>query len=181
MNVDRLRKQNDEVFYADEAIVRFGSEEIEFVKRQAAASPRRRARICAHLFATDRLHEMLIALKSDGFIRPHKHLARVESFQVFEGSADVVVFDDDGQVIDVVAMSDQGPAVRMYRLNASRYHTVIVRSPFFVVHETTLGPFDTADTVFAPWSPTGDDPIAAAAFTQGLEESVRTFLAGSPR
>ena len=37
-----FRKQSDEIFIAEEPIVRLGDEQIAFLKRQAQASPRRR-------------------------------------------------------------------------------------------------------------------------------------------
>ncbi len=174
-----LRRQNEEVYYAEGDVVRIGADELAFVRRAAAVSPRRRARICAHPQPGDRLHEMVIALARDGYIRPHKHLRRAESFQVFEGSAEVVVFDDAGTVTDVVAMSSDG--VRMYRLNAPRFHTVLVRSECFVVHETTEGPFDPSDTEFARWAPAETDATAAAAYAADLERRVLEFRSSGVR
>lgn len=176
-----LRRRNDEVYYAEGAVVRLGADEMEFVKRCAAASPRRRARICAHPDPGDRLHEMLIALSRDGYVRPHKHLRRAESFQVFEGSADVVLFDDAGAVRDVVSMAADGPGVRMYRLNTPQFHTVLPRSEFFVVHETTEGPFDRADTEFAPWAPDEDARDATAAYVADLERRLQAFRSSGAR
>jgi cupin fold WbuC family metalloprotein len=165
-----LRKVNDDVYYAVGPIVRLGEREIALVKERAAVSPRKRARICAHRDPADRLHEMLIGLCRGGYVPPHKHAARAESFHVFEGTADVVVFDDAGAVIDVVRLSSDGPAARMYRMNEPRFHTVLVRSPVFVVHETTEGPFDRGTTQFAPWAPgEGDDPARIQAFLDRIE------------
>ena len=44
----RIRKINDEVYVADEPIVRVGAREIAFLKEKALLSARKRARICAH-------------------------------------------------------------------------------------------------------------------------------------
>jgi hypothetical protein len=92
----KIRKINDDVYYAEDAIVRWGPEEIEFVGRRASESPRGRARICAHQDAADRLHEMIIGLDRRGYVQPHKHRDRTESFHVFAGKADVVIFDEAG-------------------------------------------------------------------------------------
>jgi cupin fold WbuC family metalloprotein len=168
----KLRKINDDVYYADEDVVRWGPEEIAFVRSRAAASPRRRARICGHLDASDRLHEMIIGLDRRGYVQPHKHRDRAESFQVFEGSADVVIFDDAGAVRDVVRLGDGPGELRYYRLNKPAFHTVLVRSPTFVVHETTLGPFDTADTEFAPWAPKEGESAKIAPFLERVERQL---------
>jgi len=168
----KLRKINDDVFYAEEAVVRWGPEEIEFVARRAAESPRLRARICGHRDPVDRLHEMIIGLDRRGYVRPHKHRDRAESFHVFAGSADVVIFDDAGVVREVVTLGDGSTDLRYYRLNTSAFHTVLVRSPTFVVHETTLGPFDAGDTEFAAWAPQEGESEAIAAFLERVEREV---------
>jgi cupin fold WbuC family metalloprotein len=167
-----LRKINDDVYYADDAVVRWGPEEIEFVRRRAAESPRRRARICGHRDPADRLHEMIIGLDRRGYVQPHKHRDRAESFHVFAGSADVVIFDDAGAVRDVLTLGDGPTDLSYYRLNTSTFHTVLVRSPTFVVHETTLGPFDTGDTEFAPWAPKESETEKIAVFLERIEREL---------
>lgn len=168
-----LRRINDEVYYATSGVVRFGSDEIGFVKHRAAASPRRRARICAHLDEADSLHEMLIALAAGGYVRPHRHTRRAESFHVVEGAADVVLFDDAGGVEQVIRMGTAVGDARIYRLNAPRFHTVLVRSECFVVHEVTRGPFDPADTAFAAWAPAEGDGGGIASFLADLDSRVK--------
>ena len=177
----KLRKINDDVYYAEDAVVRWGPEEIEFVRRRASESPRRRARICGHLDPADRLHEMIIGLDRRGYVQPHKHRDRAESFHVFAGSADVVIFDDAGGVRDVVSLGD-GPAdLSYYRLNTSTFHTVLVRSPTFVVHETTLGPFDAHDTEFALWAPIEGETEKIGAFLQKVEQQVAEWRRASEK
>jgi len=168
----KLRKINDDVYYAEDALVRWGPEEIEFVRRCAAESPRRRARICGHRDPTDRLHEMIIGLDRRGYVRPHKHRDRTESFHVFAGSADVVIFDEAGAVRDVVMLGDGTADLRYYRMNTPEFHTVLVRSPTFVVHETSLGPFDPNDTEFAAWAPKEGETDQIAAFLERVEREV---------
>jgi cupin fold WbuC family metalloprotein len=167
-----LRKINDDVYYAEDTVVRWGPEEIEFVGRRAAESPRRRARICGHRDPGDELHEMIIGLDRRGYVQPHRHRDRAESFHVFAGRADVVIFDEAGAVCDVVRLGDAASELSYYRLNASRFHTVLVRSPTFVVHETTLGPFDTADTEFAAWAPKEGETEKVAAFLERVEREI---------
>ena len=165
----KLRKINDDVYYADDAVVRWGPEEIAFVRTRAKESPRGRARICGHRDPADRLHEMIIGLDRRGYVQPHKHRDRAESFHVFAGKADVVIFDDAGGVREVVSLGDGPNDLRYYRLNTSTFHTVLVRSPTFVVHETTLGPFDARDTEFALWAPVEGETEKIAAFLERVE------------
>ena len=168
-----LRRINDDVYYATAGVVRFGADEIDFMKDRAAASPRGRARICAHPDPADVLHEMLIALCAGGYVRPHRHTHRAESFHVVEGEADVVLFDDAGSVEQVIRMGSGAGAARIYRLNTPRFHTVLVRSECFVVHEVTRGPFDPADTAFAAWAPAEGDGARVASFLADLDSRVK--------
>ena len=69
-----LCKVNEEVFIAVDPIVRFGDEEIAFLKQRAQANARKRARICAHKTNDDALHEMVIAISAASYIHPHKHV-----------------------------------------------------------------------------------------------------------
>lgn len=172
-----LEKISEEVFVARAPIVRFGSEELAFVKRQAQGSPRRRARICAHKSAGDALHEMLIALSSEGYIRPHKHPHKSESFHVVEGEADVVVFSETGEISEVIQMGALGSSKAFYyRLPEGYYHTVLVRTKLLVLHEVTNGPFHPEDTVQAPFSPSETEREAALEYILTLSTKTSAQL-----
>ena len=172
-----LRKINDEVFIASDTIVKLGSEEIAFLKQQARTSPRRRARICAHKSNEDPLHEMVIAISCASYIHPHKHLGKSESFHIVEGEVDVVVFDDAGAVVDVIALGAMGSGRRFYyRLSESAFHTLLIRTDFLVVHEVTNGPFDQDRSVLAPFAPPEDQADAARAYMAKVAGQVEQFL-----
>jgi cupin fold WbuC family metalloprotein len=167
-----LRSVNEEVFVATGGIVRVSAEDVTFLAAQARGNARKRARLCAHPGSQDRLHEMLIVLARETYIRPHRHANKSESFHVVEGELDVVIFNDDGAVREVVRMGDyRSGKVFFYRLMEPCYHTVLINTPAALFHETTNGPFDRADTEFAPWAPAEGDP-AGAAYTDNLRDSV---------
>ena len=58
-----------------------------------------------HKDIKDNLHEMIIILSKETYIRPHKHLNKAESLHVIEGSADVIFFNDYGKIINCVRLS----------------------------------------------------------------------------
>lgn len=177
-----LRKVNDEVFIAEDGIVRLGDEEIEFLKRQAQASPRRRARICAHKTNEDPLHEMVIAISASSYIHPHRHLDKSESFHIVDGEVDVAVFDDEGRVIDVIQLGRPGSGRNFYyRLSRSAFHTLLIRTDFLVVHEVTNGPFARDKTVLAPFAPTEERAEEANAYMERVAESVARHLQSARR
>jgi len=172
-----LQKINEEVFIARDDIVRLGDEEVAFLKQQAAASPRKRARICAHKTNDDALHEMLIAISAKSYIRPHRHLSKSESFHVVEGEVDVAVFDDDGGLAEVIQLGVPGSGKRFYyRLSRTAFHTLLIRSDVLVMHEVTNGPFSREGTVQAPFAPAEDQAEEGRAYMVRLSDLVAQHL-----
>lgn len=149
-----LEKLNDEVFVARDGIVRIGPADVQFIKTQAAANRRRRARICAHRSGDDPLHEMLIAIAADSYIPPHKHPGKSESFHIVEGAVDIVVFDDEGEIVEVLELGDPATGKPFfYRLGQSAFHTLLIKNEILVVHEVTNGPFSRSLTILPAWAP----------------------------
>jgi cupin fold WbuC family metalloprotein len=155
----------EEVFYWGSDPVVITKEHVGILKDLALETRRHRARICAHPDTADALHEMLIYHPRGAYVRPHQHPGKSESFHVIEGEADVVLFDDEGKVKEVIEMGPFGSGKCLfYRLNRSAYHTLVIQSDHFVFHETTNGPFRREDTVFAPWAPAEDDAESVEQF-----------------
>ena len=170
------RKHNNEVFYAEDRVIRVRSSDVQWLKKQAGGNLRERARLCTHRNTEDLLHEMFIVLSRDTYIRPHKHLGKPESFHVIEGTVDVVVFDENGGVNEVIRMGNYESGMAFYyRILDPLYHTLLIRSNVLVFHETTTGPFKLADTAFAPWSPEVDDKNACKAFVSALSNKTNTL------
>lgn len=171
-----LRKINDEVFVADESIVQIGKDEVAFVKRQALSARRKRARICAHRSNEDLLHEMVIAISAGSYIHPHKHLEKVESFHIIEGEVDVVVFDDEGRVVELMELGNPATGKSFfYRMSESYFHTLLIKTDFLVVHEVTNGPFLRDRTVLAPFAPPEDEADRAMEYLNRVAEQAQYF------
>jgi len=155
------RVHSPEVLFAAGPLLTVERQDIEALKAQAAKNPRRRMRLCAHRDPSERLHEMLIALTKDAYIRPHKHLTKPESFHVVDGACDVVLFDEVGIITEIITMGTYASGRRFYyRLAEPWFHTVRIRSEFLVFHESGLGPFAPDDTAFPAWAPSVDGPEA---------------------
>jgi cupin fold WbuC family metalloprotein len=172
----RLRKLSAEVFLADGPISTVGRAEIELLRDAVSQSPKGRVRINLHPDATDSLHEMIIAIDAHSYIRPHLHPGKSESFHIVEGIVDVVVFDEAGEIIDVVELGGPGTGRAFYyRMSSPFLHTLVVHSDILVVHETTNGPFDQNGTRFASFAPDGSDPAAAESFCVSVRERVAAY------
>lgn len=146
-----LKKINNEVFYTKSNEISFiNNSYIKFLKKKVLNTKKRRARICLHKNEKDRLHEMIIILSKETYIRPHKHLNKAESLHVIDGVADVIFFDNKGKVLKKVKLSKTN---FFYRLTSSKYHTFKIKTKNFIFHETTEGPLIRNRTVYAKWSP----------------------------
>ncbi len=167
---------NDEVFVAEDRIVKVDTVLLAELKAQAARNPRRRARICAHKDVEDRLHEMLIVMCRGMYVHPHKHLTKMEAFHVIEGAATIVFFDDAGKVEEVFRVGDFQSGGRFYfRSEEPRFHTQIITSEYLVVHEIANGPFRRADTLFAPWAPDEKDASGVKLYLEKLQHELAAF------
>jgi len=168
---------NEEVFVAEDRIVKVDPALLAELKAQAARNPRRRARLCAHKDVEDRLHEMLIVMCGGMYVHPHKHLTKMEAFHVIEGAATIVFFNDTGKVEEVFRVGDfPSGGLFYFRNEEPRYHTQIITSEFLVVHEIANGPFRRADTQFAPWAPDEKEVACVKVYMEKLKREVAAFL-----
>lgn len=154
-----------------------GRDSIDFLKSRLPSSPLGRVRFCAHASDSDALHEMVIAMGRNTYIRPHRHLTKTESYHLVEGEMDVILFDDRGEIRQVVAMgsADTGRIV-FYRLSISAFHSMIIRTPTVVFQETTNGPFRKEETLFAPWAPMDEDAASVSRFRQDMDRAIARRL-----
>ena len=164
-----LKEMNEEVFYMEERIPMIGPSEIDFLKQKVRENVRKRARLCAHRSVEDSVHEMFVALTKESYVRPHKHLQKSESFHIIQGAMELVLFDDEGRITEAIPLADSASGGRFYhRMSEPTFHTVRILSDFLLFHETTNGPFQKSDTLFAPWAPEERDPSAVRRFMESL-------------
>jgi cupin fold WbuC family metalloprotein len=168
-----FQQQQSGVYLATEAVPRITREHLRGLVKIAAALPRKRARICLHHTSDTPIHEMVIALGRETYVQPHRHRNKSESFHVIEGRCDVVLFDDAGEIAEVISLGEPGSRLPfLYRIATPIYHTLVIRTPFFVIHETTNGPFIPEETEYAAWAPSERDAAAASAYAAELMERV---------
>jgi cupin fold WbuC family metalloprotein len=172
--LDHFQAVAEGVFVALTPISTVGSTEIAFVKAQARNTLRRRARLCLHRSSYDRLHDMVIALDRETYLRPHRHDEKSETFHIIEGVASVVIFDSHGNIEQVVKLGGETGA-RLYRLDEPHYHTLVIHSEMLVIHEVTNGPFAPGATDYAAFAPAEDDSIKASAYLYDLRARLETF------
>jgi cupin fold WbuC family metalloprotein len=168
----RLNFVSPEIIYSDGGFLAADDAIVALLKEKALQAPRRRCRLCFHESAEAAQQEMLIVMNRASYVRPHRHLGKVETLTVVEGACDALLFDDSGQVTQTIAMS---PAATggcfFYRMPSGIFHTLIFRSEWLVFLETTIGPFDRAMTEAAGWAPPETDPAEGHAYLAKLASS----------
>ncbi len=162
----KLKKVNEEVFYADSEIITLNKETISDLEKLAQQTTRKRSRICTHKDSQDILQEMFIIHYKETYVRPHYHSTKTESFHVISGEADVLLFDSEGKLQERIALGEfQSGKSFYYRIGPNTIHCLIIKSDVFVFHESTLGPFNREETHFPDWAPSEEqNPEAALAF-----------------
>ena len=168
-----LRRESAEVYYAAGAVTRADAAVVDFLRSEAALTPRLRCRLCLHSSPEARQHEMLIVMHRDSFIAPHCHVGKDETLLVLEGEAAAPLFDENGNVTEVVALGPPGSGRSFfYHMPAGIFHGLRIESEWLVYVETTLGPFRRQSTVFPSWAPAEDDAIGLQGFQARIERAI---------
>jgi cupin fold WbuC family metalloprotein len=143
-------------WYPDRDVVAIGTRDLLELKSSAASAQLRRARLCLHSSEDDVVHQMVIGVWEDSYVRPHRHPGKIESFHIVEGRLSIVIFDTAGRITNVTVLEAGGDTC-IYTLRKPLWHTVVPLSEYVAVHEITNGPFRKGEAEEAPWSPeTGD-------------------------
>lgn len=159
----RYRVINDEVLYLETPGTPVGDEDLDELVHLAAENPRGRVRLCTHEGLDSLLQEMFIVHEKSCYVRPHKHLDKEECVTVLRGEVDVVLFDEEGDVVEVLRLGGMDSDLPHFcRMVLGSYHMFLIRSEVLVFCEATTGPFDRDKMIFAPWSPEdGSGDVAA--------------------
>jgi cupin fold WbuC family metalloprotein len=174
----KLIKKTADVYMAPGPIASIGQADIDYLRSELSGNAKGRVRINLHPDNTDSLHEMFIALRPDSYIRPHKHPNKSESFHVFYGEVDIVIFADDGSIKQIVSLAAGNPSKAFYyRMSKPYFHTLCIKSDFLVVHEITNGPFVKDGAIFADFAPAEDaDASAIGEWHKRLSEHMRQAI-----
>ena len=171
--INNYRKLNPEVLFTQDGMTTLNQLKINEFKKLASENSRRRVRLCTHGRDDSQLHEMFILFEHGTYIRPHKHIGKSESVHIVEGAFDMILFSDSGEVENVIRMGDYSSGKEFYfRSDKPVYHSYIIRSSVVIIHETTTGPFDRTQTIFADWAPQDEDNPAVRLFVSQLERKV---------
>ena len=153
-----------EVIKNSEELLFINNELVEQIIEEASQSQRHMARLLMHFDHEDPVQEMLIAMGRDCMVMPNQSIGRSESLQVVKGELLLIVFDDNGKILQRVKMGPYGSdKTFLYRLSSTPWHTMIPLSKIVVIHEVIEGPFVNPSDPLPDWIP-------------GDAESLKRFL-----
>jgi len=114
-----------------------------------------RARICAHNSDESLLQEMFMVFDQSNFVTPAFHPDKDESILVIEGSIEIVEFDELGNQESRVQLESWGNIAgkpSFFRVRKGVIHTLLVKSKYALLKETTSGPFRSVGTTTPGWA-----------------------------
>lgn len=138
-----------------QGVITVSEEMIDALEEQAESAANRRARLCLHDHPAEAINEMILVMCRDSYICPHRHpFGKPESYCVIRGEMDVIIYNDDGGVIERIEMGVPGSGkIFHYRLAEPLWHSPVPRTDAVAFIEVFAGPFNkSADVEYAPWA-----------------------------
>jgi cupin fold WbuC family metalloprotein len=129
-------------------------------QKKAGASPRKRAHFNLHESPGDSVQRLIIAMEPGAYIRPHKHPEPIiwESFYILSGSALLLLFSDEGEVKNRIAIEHGGPDYGV-EFPTDEWHTIMATGLGTVLLELKPGPYTPlSEKYFASWAPREGNP-----------------------
>ena len=108
-------------------------------------------------------HRLINAMQPGSYVRPHRHLDpnKDESIVALRGRFGYLSFDDQGDVLEAVTLSPQGPVFGI-DIPHGTTHTLLALEPNSVFFEAKAGPFvPLRIDEIASWSPAEGTAAAA--------------------
>jgi cupin fold WbuC family metalloprotein len=125
------------------------------LSKNALISPRKRTHFNLHEELSDPIQRLIVAIEPGSYIRPHRHPEpdKWESFFVFSGSAVMLVFSEQGKIVERAELINGGPVV-CAEIPPGVWHTLAATSPGTVLMELKPGPYSPlSEENFASWAP----------------------------
>ena len=150
--------------------------DIHYLIKKAEVLDSKKYRLCMHESNNNPIHEMFIVHPQDMYIRPHKHNNKPESLLVISGEAEYIIFNDSGEIEDLIPLSVINGNGKFYvRLNKNLYHSLNIHSKWFTFLEITKGPFIREDTIFPEWAPDSEDIVKVTKYMSQLNRNLKMY------
>jgi cupin fold WbuC family metalloprotein len=154
-------------------LVRVDAARLERAIAAARASSRLRMNENLHRME-DAVHRLLNATEPGTYVQPHRHATppKTETLCVLRGRGAIVVFDDEGNVIERAIIAPEGDCT-LVEIPPATWHTLVALEPGTVWFEVKEGPYAAPPAQdIAPWSP-APGTAQASAYLERLLVSLR--------
>lgn len=137
-----------------------------FKKLQAEAdnAGRGRSHYTLHPAPDDPVQRMCVVINPGSYVQPHRHAtpAKWELFLILEGSASILIFDDNATLTERIDLESNGPT-QACEIPRETWHTLVGNTKGAVLVEIKPGPYEPlTDKDFAAWAPKESDTTAAS-------------------
>jgi cupin fold WbuC family metalloprotein len=147
------------------------SEDLEQLTIQAKNAPRLRANLNVHKTLEAGVQRLFIATEPGTYIRPHRHPQpdKWEFFVILEGQIDLLIFDQDGNVLQRVSMTPS--STRAVEVPANVWHTYVCMRTGTMALEIKQGAYiQPTEKDFASWAP-AENTDEVGAYLHWLREA----------
>ena len=130
----------------------------------ATATARLRKNFNFHAHDSAPANRLLNAIEPDSYVQPHRHLdtTKDETLVVLRGAVGLVVFDEDGAILQHAVLRAGGGAIGV-DIPSATWHTFVALEPGSVIFEAKAGPYvPLGRAEKASWAPAEGDPTAMA-------------------
>lgn len=166
--VDKEENMNKHVDFSNKDVVTVQYNQLEqFIAQSESNTDNPKYRFCMHDSPDNRLQEMFIVRKKGDYCMPDRHGSIPETHIIMRGEEAVVLFDEDGQVLNVIFLSENAD-VLAYRINASIYHMTVTLSEWAIDYEVKPGPFTRETNEFPNWAPSYEEPDKVERFMERI-------------
>jgi cupin fold WbuC family metalloprotein len=136
---------------------------LDSLTNQAMESPRHRAHYTLHPELNDPVQRLCIAMEPGTYVRPHRHSdpETWEVLMILRGSLALLVFDDQGKVLERTVLAAEGP-ITLVEFPRNTWHAPVSLESGTIVFEIKQGPYrPIAEANSASWAPAEGKPEAA--------------------
>ena len=171
MNKSIWKESERSVFFQKKrnSIIFLSKRNLEFLKKNKNQK-NNKSRICIHINDKKKIHEMIVFNKKGAYVRPHKHLNKLESFFVIYGEVTLIIFNASGKPLKKIEMGDYSSGKNFYyKMQKNCYHTQIIKKDT-IFKEVTNGPFIKNKTFKAEWSPEEHDKVKVRTYLTYLKK-----------
>lgn len=131
------------VLYTTASIPSLSRKEIlQLMDMARSQVPEGSLRLCLHPHVNVQLHEMVIVHSQETIVPLHRHIDKDESIFVYEGSMDVLFYDDKCEEVYRIECGNYASGkICQLRIPVYQWHTMRITSPQVCFAEVTTGPF----------------------------------------